>query len=88
MLLNPGKIVATPGALAFCEEHGVDPLVLLHRHVAGDWGCLDQEDVQSNVQAIQHDLRILSSYEIGDGKVWVITEADRSLTCLLLPSEY
>ena len=61
---------------------------LIDRHAAGDWGDLDAEDVAANVHAVQHDLRVFSSYEVGDGKVWCITEADRSSTCLLLPSEY
>lgn len=88
MLFELGNVVSTPGALRFCEDHHIDPLVLLRRHASGDWGDLDQEDVQSNVQAINHDLRVFSSYKIGDGKVWIITEADRSSTCLLLPYEY
>lgn len=88
MLFNIGVIAATPGALHFSLQHGVDLMSLVRRHQAGDWGDLDQEDVQSNVQAIQHELRVFSSYKIGDGKVWVITEADRSSTCILLPDEY
>lgn len=87
-LFNLGQVVATPGALQFCEQHSINPLLLLGRHSGGDWGDLTAQDVKANVEAVQHDLRILSSYKIGNGKVWVITEADRSSTCVLLPDEY
>lgn len=86
-LFKLGSVVATPGALQFCEQHKIN-LLLLGRHIAGDWGDLDSGDVAANVHAVQHDLRILSSYKFTQGKVWVITEADRSSTCLLLPDEY
>lgn len=87
-LFKMGQIVATPGALRFCEANKISPLLLLGRHIAGDWGDLDSVDTAANVHAVQHDLRILSSYKFAAGKVWVITEADRSSTCLLLPDEY
>jgi hypothetical protein len=88
MLFQLGAIVATPGALRHCTINGVDPMSLIFRHGAGDWGDLDAEDVNANVQALKHGLPMISSYKIGDGKVWCITEADRGSTCLLLPSEY
>lgn len=87
-LLKFGSLVATPGAMRFCEKHKINPLLLLSRHIAGDFGDLSAADVAANVHAIQHDLRVFSSYKIADGKVWVITEADRSSTCILLPEEY
>jgi hypothetical protein len=87
-LFKTGQVVATPGALQFCEANKINPLLLLGRHIAGDWGDLDSADVAANVHAVQHDLRILSSYKLATGKVWVITEADRSSTCVLLPDEY
>ena len=87
-LFKLGSVVATPAALKFCEQHSVNPLLLLGRHCSGDWGDLDAADVVANVEAVQHDLRIFSSYSVGGGKVWIITEADRSSTCLLLPDEY
>ena len=87
-LFKLGSIVATPGALELCEQHSIDPLALIGRHAAGDWGDLDSDDVAANVHAVQHDLRILSSYKFSKDKVWIITEADRSSTCLLLPSDY
>jgi hypothetical protein len=88
VLFKMGQVVATTGALQFCEANKINPLLLLGRHVAGDWGELDSADVAANVHAVQHDLRIFSSYKCAAGKVWVITEADRSSTCLLLTDEY
>lgn len=90
MLFKLGQVVATPGALKALMENGVDALSLLMRHVNGDWGCVSKEDQQENLYSIENNCRIMSSYvlnEKGD-KVWVITEADRSSTCLLLPNEY
>ena len=87
-LFKLGSVVATPGALKFCESHKINPLLLLSRHIAGDFGDLCIEDVDANVLAVQHDLRIFSSYNFGQDKIWIITEADRSSTCLLMPDEY
>lgn len=86
---SPGQIVATPGALAAMEEHRCQPLTLLARHLAGDWGVLPAEDAQLNDKALKSDGRLLSSYPLGgDTRIWVITEWDRSVTTFLLPSEY
>ena len=87
-LFQLGSVVATPAALQFCHDNSVNPLLLLGRHIGGDLGDLDANDVAANVHAVQHDLRVFSSYRISDGKLWIITEADRSSTCLLLPDEY
>lgn len=87
-LFRLGQVVATPGALAFCEQHNITPLQLLKRHVGGDFGDLDEVDTQANARAVEADLRIFSSYKIQGEKIWVITEGDRSSTCLLLPDEY
>jgi hypothetical protein len=85
-----GQIVATPGALAALGKAGQTPLEFLTRHVRGDWGELCEEDRKENQLSLEHGLRLLSSYRIssGDTKVWVITEADRSATTILLPEEY
>ncbi len=80
--------MATPGALQLLREAGEDPLHLLSRHRSGDWGELDAHDVHENGRALRHGWRILSSYPIGEQRVWVITEADRSVTTILLPEEY
>jgi hypothetical protein len=84
-----GQCVATPGALAALEEAGQSPADFLNRHVAGDWGEIDREDRGLNEQALKEGARIFSVYQTSKGvKVWVITEADRASTCVLLPDEY
>lgn len=85
-----GQIVATPGALDLLERTGFNASALLHRHQHGDWGTVCTEDAQSNVQAVPLRARILSAYELGSRRerLWVITEADRRATTLLLPTEY
>jgi len=94
MTLHParfelGCIVATPGALARAKEHGLSLAELLSRHLVGDWGDLGADDRRENELAVKRgDLRIFSSYGVGDRKLWVITEADRSSTCVLCPEEY
>lgn len=83
-----GKVVATPGALALLEETGADALALLRRHSAGDWGEVPPEDARENELSVREGFRVLSSYPVGDGTLWLISEADRSSTCILTPSEY
>jgi hypothetical protein len=84
-----GNVVATPGALEALEAAKQTPMELLRRHVALEPGELDEEDQQTNLEAVASGERVLSSYLLSDGtKIWVITEADRSSTCLLLPEEY
>ena len=84
-----GRILATPGALRACEDAGVNPLNLIDRHWSGDWGDLPEEDKKENEFSIDKHLRILSAYVIApDVKIWIITEADRSATTILLPKEY
>ncbi len=83
-----GQVVATPGAVKLLEEAGKDPCLLLARHRSGDWGDLDTYDRQENVLALKHSWRIVSSYPVGEKCIWIITEADRSATTILLPEEY
>jgi hypothetical protein len=84
-----GQVVATPGALNAMTEFNVAPLDLLHRHVTGDWSDLSEDDQQQNLLAIRSGLRMFSSYKLGAStKIWIITEANRSSTTLLLPDEY
>ncbi len=84
-----GVCVSTPGALEALAEAGIFPLSLLRRHMSGDWGDLDAHDRRANEAALRYGTRLLSSYALpGGGKVWIITEADRSSTTLLLPEEY
>lgn len=84
-----GRVVATPGALKALEEANQNPLEFLERHQAGDWGELCDEDKDENEFSVRNDFRILSAYRTRNNvKIWVITEADRSVTTLLLPHEY
>ncbi|WP_047866611.1 hypothetical protein [Rubrobacter aplysinae] len=83
-----GRVVATPGALEVLGQTSADPAQLLARHQSGDWGEAPPEDVREDRLSVERGFRILSSYPVGDERVWIITEADRSSTCLLLPSEY
>ena len=98
-----GQIVATPGALELLQETGFSAAALISRHVHGDWGDLCDEDRSENEFAVTRRLRILSCYRLVDAArlagtptdkrsslptVWIITEADRSVTTLLRPDEY
>ncbi len=83
-----GRVVATTGALKVLVEAGEDPLSLLSRHASGDWGELDAHDRRENERSLKNGWRVLSAYPVGKRKVWIITEADRSVTTILLPEEY
>lgn len=85
-----GQAVATPGALAALSDAQVSPLPYLARHARGDWGEVGPEDWQANDQALTRGARLLSAYTlpITEERLWIITEADRSYTTLLLPEEY
>ncbi len=88
-LFSLGHIVATPGALAALENAGELPQLYLQRHVRGDWGEIPDEDREENELSLKEGFRIISSYRTSQGvRLWVITEADRSSTCVLLPEEY
>ena len=89
-LFSLGRLVATPGALTLLAGVGENPSGLLARHQVGDWGEVPPDDARENELSVLHGFRILSSYQVGgvDQRVWIITEADRSSTCILLPEEY
>ncbi len=88
-LFPMGQTVATPGALDAFVRTGDRIVTFLDRHVHGDWGQVDDGDWRANDQAIKCEARILSAYRLTDGtKIWIITEADRSATTILLPDEY
>jgi len=88
-LFPTGQIVATPGALALLGRVNRSPLEFLSRHLRGDWGELCQEDKTENELSLKCGFRLMSSYQVTDTEtLWVITEADRSATTLLLPAEY
>lgn len=83
-----GRIVATPAALYRIKELGHEPSLYLQRHQGGDWGDCCDEDKASNDAALENGTRLLSVYATEKGKLWVITEWDRSVTTILLPEEY
>jgi hypothetical protein len=84
-----GRIVATPAALKALEDSGQTPDFFLDRHVQGNWGEVDDGDKRLNGDALVNGDRLLSAYRtLRNVRIWVITEADRSSTCILLPEEY
>ncbi|MGA3116949.1 MAG: hypothetical protein ABSF90_21220 [Syntrophobacteraceae bacterium] len=91
MPFQPGQVVGTPEALQKLAPERV--LEILARHLSGDWGELSEADKEENNLSVREGFRILSAYWIDEadqskGKVWVITEADRSSTCILEPDQY
>ncbi len=84
-----GRLLITPGAVDVLQEAEELPSTFLRRHVSGDWGNLSQDDRKMNDEALFNCSRIFSSYETSRKEViWIITEADRSVTTILLPNEY
>ncbi len=82
-----GQVVATPAALEAVTRN--DVLIALQRHAGGDWGEVCSEDRGANDEALRCGTRLLSVYTSASGvRFWVITEADRSATTVLLPSDY
>ena len=89
IVFSLGQIVATPGALELLRRYSLSPLTFIERHATGDYGCVCPEDALENQRAVKYGSRVFSSYEIAEGeRLWCITEWDRSVTTLLLPSEY
>jgi rhamnogalacturonyl hydrolase YesR len=94
LLFSLGRIVATPGAMEALERNQQQPRTYLCRHATGDWGTVCDEDAEANRNALETGARVLSAYALPDGTdLWIITEAAdhlnrRTLTTLLLPSEY
>jgi len=83
-----GRLMATPGVLAFCKKHGINPIHIFARHVARDWSEMCAEDQRANERAILDGSRVFSAYVYQGEKVWVITEASREVTTLLLADDY
>jgi hypothetical protein len=84
-----GHIVATPAALEALAASGQEAAFFLAKHHRGDWGDVDNNDKQANEQALRDEGRIFSAYKTLKGvKIWIITEADRSATTILLPEDY
>ncbi|WP_255580609.1 hypothetical protein [Diaphorobacter sp. MNS-0] len=93
-LFKLGRIVATPAAIDVLEQHGKTPFDFIGRHLAGDWSHQTESDALENAASAEKGYRVFSSYYLTDDqgedapKVWVITEHDRSVTTVLLPSDY
>lgn len=84
-----GQVVATPGAVEAFARNRHSPTTFVRRHIKGDWGDLDDDNKEENEFSLQRGLRLLSAYRLKDGtRIWIITEADRSVTTILLPTEY
>lgn len=84
-----GHLRATRGAVVAALAAGVDLADLIDRHAAGDWGDVSDDDRRANTQALASGARLLSAYTLPDGgRLWILTEADRSATTVLLPEDY
>jgi hypothetical protein len=84
-----GQTVITPGAEEALQIAGQTAIEFLRRHMSGDWGELSDDDTKENELSLQQEFRLLSRYQTTKGeRIWIITEADRSATTILLPIEY
>ena len=93
-----GQLCYTPGAQDILQRYRVNPFLLIGRHLGGDWGDVCEEDARANEDALREGARVMSVYvlpppvseseTLAPAKVWLITEADRSVTTILLPEEY
>lgn len=83
-----GQTFITPGAEEALQISGQTAIEFLRRHMSCDFGQLSEDDLRENQLALRKGFRLLSNYRIGKGQLWIITEADRSSTTILLPSEY
>lgn len=87
MLFDLGSLAITDGAAAALEVSEAARMV--RRHLTGDWGEMDGDDQRTNERALLDGARVMSQYTASNGaRIWVITEADRSVTTILLPEEY
>jgi hypothetical protein len=83
-----GQLTATPRALVALEIAGQQPCDLLMRHMAGDWGVVDAIECRANDDAVAEGTQLLSAYPLDTGEiVCVVTSADRTSTCVMLPDE-
>jgi hypothetical protein len=82
-----GRVVITPNAMERVPQE--DILDALRRHARGDWGDLDDNDREENERSLKEGFRLLSAYRASNGtKFWIISEADRTVTSILLPEDY
>lgn len=88
-LFRFGALIYSAGIHALTRTGALDPLPYLRRHLCGDWGDMSEDDLRDNDAAAIYGTRLLSSYQIAPGqKIWIITEADRSMTTILFPDEF
>ena len=84
-----GRTLATPGVLEILAESSASPADFLGRHAQCDWGDVSDVDWRLNDEALERGERLLSAYRTPtDERIWIITEADRSATTILMPDEY
>lgn len=88
-----GQTVVTAGVLGWVSEDATNTRHLflrecLIRHVSGDWGDMCAEDCTTNEDALRYGSRLMSEYNLDGARIWIITEADRSVTTVLFPEEY
>ncbi|SKB02289.1 hypothetical protein SAMN05421862_1192 [Pseudomonas extremaustralis] len=90
-LFASGQLVLTHSVQHLVEHGALDPTVYLQRHLSGDWGELSEDDWNSNQRSLHTGDRLFSAYDIDtvdEIRLWIITESDRSVTTILLPSDY
>jgi len=88
-LFSLGRVVGTPGAIDELDHAAISAMSVLALHQTGYWGDMDEEDKAANNAAVKNGNRIMSAYTLTTGvTIWVITEADRASTTILLPREY
>jgi hypothetical protein len=84
-----GRVMVTPGALNAFAATGENPINYIVRHMDLAPGVLGADDQLANPRAVREGRRVFSAYELRDGtRIWIITEADRSATTIMLPEEY
>lgn len=84
-----GQVVATPNAIDALRTNNQSVFTFINRHQSGDWSEMSEDDQHANRDSVAGDTRILSSFAmLGGDRIWVLTEADRSATTVLLPEEY
>lgn len=86
-LFKPGLVTGTPHALIMLEDFHHDPLEFYSQHMRGDWGDVSADTWEENEVALQKGLQLFSSYKVESERLWIISEADRSATTFLLPSD-
>ena len=89
VLFPLGQVVITPGAIEALDDSNELPITFLRKHQSGDWGIVGKEDWEENQFSLSNGYRLLSAYRTAkEEKIWILTEADRSVTTILLPCEY